>query len=291
MKEPFFFNFLKTFVCFCLSFWTPAVSFVSDSFLFTTISFHWDFSHGKFGSLSLWKSRCDRVVLLNLRCMLGVLVFVQSTELWHVLHDLSHTYVNFLHAYTHGSSVYSLIRRTFCRVENLHKILPLGELADSMIRSPVQMVAAKLCVDGMRTQPLPNTARVLNYKNSTNGRTQKRTCRDCTTYWYWATVEYLNIRTRLFCYVVIPERSERSRKRPWHYSGPTRSCLTTALSECSFCYSVRSFPACWLCVLISSLIPSLQQQGFIFKHARGGLQDVMHCAIWWLIDWSEYSDA
>ena len=44
----------------------------------------WDFSHGKFGLPSTGKASCDRVALPNLRCMLGILVFPQSTELSHV---------------------------------------------------------------------------------------------------------------------------------------------------------------------------------------------------------------
>ena len=36
----------------------------------------WDFSHGKFGLLFLEKASCDRVMITNLRCMLGVLMFL-----------------------------------------------------------------------------------------------------------------------------------------------------------------------------------------------------------------------
>ena len=43
--------------------------------------FYWDFSHGKFGLLSLGKAGCNRVVLPNLQWMLGVLAFAKSTEL------------------------------------------------------------------------------------------------------------------------------------------------------------------------------------------------------------------
>ena len=33
---------------------------------------HWDFSHGKFGLLSLGKASCDIVALRSLRCMLSI---------------------------------------------------------------------------------------------------------------------------------------------------------------------------------------------------------------------------
>ena len=39
-------------------------------FFYTAVLSHWDFCHGKFGLLSSGKSCCDRVALLNLRCML-----------------------------------------------------------------------------------------------------------------------------------------------------------------------------------------------------------------------------
>ena len=42
---------------------------------FTTVLFHWVFSHGKLGLLSLAKANCDRVALPNLQCMLGVLFY------------------------------------------------------------------------------------------------------------------------------------------------------------------------------------------------------------------------
>ena len=42
---------------------------------FTNVLSHWDFFHGKFGSLSPGKASCDRVALPNLRCTLGVLEF------------------------------------------------------------------------------------------------------------------------------------------------------------------------------------------------------------------------
>ena len=47
------------------------------TFFTTVLQSHWDFSHGKFGLLSLGagKASCDKVTLLNLWCMLGVLVF------------------------------------------------------------------------------------------------------------------------------------------------------------------------------------------------------------------------
>ena len=41
----------------------------------------------------LWgKPACNRVTLPNLWCMLGVLVFPKSNEVWHGLHDLMHKY-------------------------------------------------------------------------------------------------------------------------------------------------------------------------------------------------------
>ena len=43
---------------------------------------------GNSGCRSLGKASCDRVALPNLRWMLDVLVFEQSTELWHGLRDL-----------------------------------------------------------------------------------------------------------------------------------------------------------------------------------------------------------
>ena len=57
-------------------------------FYFTTVLSKWDFSHGKFALLSQGKANCD-----NLRCMLGVVVFPQSTEFWHGLFNV-HTDVN-----------------------------------------------------------------------------------------------------------------------------------------------------------------------------------------------------
>ena len=57
------------------------VLFVLDFLKKTSVSFHWDFSHGKFASLSPRKASCDAVALSNLQCMLGVLVFSESTEL------------------------------------------------------------------------------------------------------------------------------------------------------------------------------------------------------------------
>ena len=39
---------------------------------FTTVLSHLDFSHGEFGLPSLGKASCDRVALLNLRCMCWV---------------------------------------------------------------------------------------------------------------------------------------------------------------------------------------------------------------------------
>ena len=56
--------------------------------LFANVLPEWDFSHGKFGLPSPEKASCDRVALPNLRYMLGVLVFPESTEYWHALHDL-----------------------------------------------------------------------------------------------------------------------------------------------------------------------------------------------------------
>ena len=43
-------------------------------FFFSTVLFPGDFSHEKFGLLSLGKARGNRGMLLNLQCMLGVLV-------------------------------------------------------------------------------------------------------------------------------------------------------------------------------------------------------------------------
>ena len=42
--------------------------------LFTIVLSQWDFFHGKFRLPSLGKASCDRVMLPNLWCMLGVLV-------------------------------------------------------------------------------------------------------------------------------------------------------------------------------------------------------------------------
>ena len=50
-------------------------SFATIIIFLTTVLSHWDFSHGKFGSNSQEKARCDRVALPKLRCTLGVLVF------------------------------------------------------------------------------------------------------------------------------------------------------------------------------------------------------------------------
>ena len=54
-------------------------------FFFSTALSHWDFPHGKFWLLFLGKASCDRVVLPNPQCMLGVSVFPYSTKLWHEL--------------------------------------------------------------------------------------------------------------------------------------------------------------------------------------------------------------
>ena len=43
--------------------------------IFTTVLSQWDFSHQKFRVPSLGKASCNRVVLPNLECMLGVFVF------------------------------------------------------------------------------------------------------------------------------------------------------------------------------------------------------------------------
>ena len=43
--------------------------------IFATLLSQWDFSHGKFGLPSHGKASYERVVLSNLQCMLGVLVF------------------------------------------------------------------------------------------------------------------------------------------------------------------------------------------------------------------------
>ena len=41
----------------------------------TDVLSHWNFPHGKFGLLSPRKANCDGVVLPNLQCVLGVLMF------------------------------------------------------------------------------------------------------------------------------------------------------------------------------------------------------------------------
>ena len=43
-------------------------------FYFTTVSFHWDFSCGKFRLFYLGKASCDRVMPANILCMLRVLM-------------------------------------------------------------------------------------------------------------------------------------------------------------------------------------------------------------------------
>ena len=40
--------------------------------LFTAVLPHWDFPHGKFRLLSPVKASCDKVILPNQRCMLGI---------------------------------------------------------------------------------------------------------------------------------------------------------------------------------------------------------------------------
>ena len=52
-----------------------SLSFFLFFFLLITVLSQRDFSHGKFGLLSLGKASCDRVVLPDLLRMLGVLVF------------------------------------------------------------------------------------------------------------------------------------------------------------------------------------------------------------------------
>ena len=55
---------------------TSVANSASDIYFYrTTVLSHWDFSPGKFGLLSPGKVSCDRVAVLHLRCMLGVLVF------------------------------------------------------------------------------------------------------------------------------------------------------------------------------------------------------------------------
>ena len=49
-----------------------------DFFFLTPVLFHWDFSHGKSSLLSRGKASCDRVVIPDLRCMLGVSFFFFS---------------------------------------------------------------------------------------------------------------------------------------------------------------------------------------------------------------------
>ena len=43
--------------------------------IITTLLSHRDFFHWKFGLLFMGKTSCDRVVLPNLQCILGVSVF------------------------------------------------------------------------------------------------------------------------------------------------------------------------------------------------------------------------
>ena len=57
-------------------------------FFLTTLLSKWDFSHGIFRLPYLRKASCDWVTLPNLRCMLDVLVFPLSAEIWHALCDL-----------------------------------------------------------------------------------------------------------------------------------------------------------------------------------------------------------
>ena len=57
------------------------IYFILFLFTFTTVLSHWDFFHAKFGLPSSRKASCDRVVVPNLWCMLGVLVFRKSAEL------------------------------------------------------------------------------------------------------------------------------------------------------------------------------------------------------------------
>ena len=46
---------------------------------FKQLSSHWDFSHGKFGLLSLGKGSCDRVAPPNLPCILVVFFIFHQT--------------------------------------------------------------------------------------------------------------------------------------------------------------------------------------------------------------------
>ena len=48
---------------------------------FSTVLSQWDFSHGKFGLLSRGKPAATESRVPNLLCMLGVLVFPESTKL------------------------------------------------------------------------------------------------------------------------------------------------------------------------------------------------------------------
>ena len=78
------------FLLFLLLFYLPLLFryfFFYLLLLFTFVLSQWDFPYEKFGLLS-----CHRVALPNLRCMLGILVFPQSTELRHGLKVLQGTH-------------------------------------------------------------------------------------------------------------------------------------------------------------------------------------------------------
>ena len=55
---------------------TSAAVVVVLLLLTTTVLSQWDFSYGKLGLSSLGKASYDKVALPNLRCLLGVLVFL-----------------------------------------------------------------------------------------------------------------------------------------------------------------------------------------------------------------------
>ena len=58
-------------------------------FFFTTVLSQWDFSYGIFELLSPGKASCDRVMLPNLRCMLGVLAFLPNSDMDYRIFNIS----------------------------------------------------------------------------------------------------------------------------------------------------------------------------------------------------------
>ena len=63
------------FHCFLINQGMKKYCYFLKKILFTTVLSQWDFSHGKFGLWSSRKASCDRVMLPNLWCMLGIWVF------------------------------------------------------------------------------------------------------------------------------------------------------------------------------------------------------------------------